>query len=110
MARRLALWLALLAAGCDFVPPGQPAGEDTQIVQDTKCFRAQLEIQRLETEVAQYHSLRGAWPESWRVLRRSGLDPWGEEYLLELDGDRPIVYSAGPDREPGTGDDVYTLE
>ena len=103
-------WFLLLGAlliGCDADLLPFPDVKDVSRIQETRIFRARLEIERLETEVAQYHVLRGEWPESWRALRRGGLDPWGAAYILDLEGEQPVVYSAGPDGKPGTADDIY---
>jgi hypothetical protein len=35
-------------------------------------------------------------------------DPWGTPYYLKIQGRSLIVGSAGPDREPGTDDDVLS--
>ncbi len=35
-----------------------------------------------------------------------GLDPWGQPYYLEIDRQNMAVGSAGPDRTPGTADDI----
>jgi len=35
-----------------------------------------------------------------------GLDPWGNEYQYECEGDDPRIWSFGPDREDNTADDV----
>lgn len=37
----------------------------------------------------------------------AGTDPWGRPYELEHAGGRAIVFSAGPDGEIGTGDDIH---
>ncbi len=81
--------------------------KDAPIVGDAKRFRAQLEITRLKTESEQFHALKGEWPDSWQALRRSGIDPWGEEYVLDSEDERAVIFSSGPDREIGTDDDVY---
>ena len=43
----------------------------------------------------------------WQALRRSGIDPWGEEYVLESEGNHAVIFSSGPYGEIGTDDDVY---
>ena len=98
----------VLLAGCDQATyePGKGA-KRVPMARNALRMRAGLEIQRLQTESEQHHALRGEWPDSWRDLRRGGRDPWGEEYVLEVDGNCAIVYSSGPDREPGTDDDIY---
>jgi hypothetical protein len=37
---------------------------------------------------------------------RATVDPWGSRYVVSCKGDRIEVRSPGPDRSPGTGDDV----
>ena len=88
------------------------AGARHTMMKDTLRFRAELEIPRLRAELEQYHALRNEWPEDWRFTRRHCLDPWGEPYLFDIEegGNRAVVYSAGPDREDGTGDEVYEVE
>lgn len=98
-----AIPLLLLVACYDPVE----AAKTAPVVADAKRFRAQQEIHRLRLESEQYHALKGEWPGSWQALRRTGLDPWGAEYVLEVDGDRAVIFSSGPDREIGTDDDVY---
>jgi hypothetical protein len=102
------LWiLAVLLMGCEadtFLPT---KGKEVLPVYDARVLRARMEIQRLAAEVEQHHALRGEWPSDWRAIGRSGLDPWGGEYVLEFERDRPIVFSPGPDGEADTDDDVY---
>ena len=107
---RYALLIALLA-GCGLEAHVE-AGAKHNMMKDTLRFRAELEIPRLKMELEQYHALHHEWPEDWRFTRRHCLDPWGEPYLfeIEVDGNRALVYSAGPDREPGTGDEVYAAD
>lgn len=109
MTRACLLLLVLSgAAGCDFgLGPAPRTARDVPIAEDAKVLRAALEIQRLEAEVLEYQTRRQEWPDGWRALGRAGHDPWGEEYVLDVVDDRPVVWSCGPDREPGTDDDVY---
>ncbi len=101
------LLLGLLAAcDVDSFPGPERKAKDAPVVEDAKVFRAQLEIQRLQSEVMQHQTMRGEWPRSWRDIKRSGRDPWGEEYVLEIVDEKPVVSSSGPDRELGTDDDV----
>jgi hypothetical protein len=51
-------------------------------------------------------------PDAAALARAAGHDarpdPWGTPYQLRcVDGEWPRVFSAGPDRIPGTGDDVH---
>lgn len=36
----------------------------------------------------------------------NGVDPWGTPFQIECRETRVRVFSAGPDKKPGTGDDV----
>jgi len=76
------------------------------VVEDAQLLRAALEMKTLAAELAQYHAAHGEWPADWRAMRRSGKDPWGNDYDFETDGDAVVVYSAGPDGEFETGDDL----
>jgi general secretion pathway protein G len=33
-------------------------------------------------------------------------DPWGSDFKISCDGDEVVVASAGPDKKPGTKDDI----
>jgi hypothetical protein len=98
-----AIPLLLLAACYDPVD----VAKDAPVVAESRRFRAQMEIARLKTESEQFHALKGEWPDSWQDLKRSGIDPWGEEYILEPEGNEAIIFSSGPDREIATDDDVF---
>jgi hypothetical protein len=104
--RQLLLALILLPAACDLGLGTQPKGKAPPVVEDAQIFRAQLEMRTLAAEVEQHHALRGEWPTDWRALKRSGMDPWGNEYALEVDGEKALVSSAGPDGDFGTDDDL----
>ena len=89
---------------------GDPAGT-TQRGLDTiaqaRGIRAEIEIRQLRTEVGQFHVLRGEWPSEDSDLLRTAIDPWGNPYVVEIDGSRALVFSAGPDGEIDTDDDVH---
>jgi general secretion pathway protein G len=51
-------------------------------------------------------------PMSWRkVMDAPPKDPWGKEYVYECPGrkhpDGYDIYSSGPDKQPGTSDDIW---
>ena len=100
-------WLAagalLFAAAC-----GVDTSPDASanIKEETRVFRARLEIPKIVEQLEQYQLRHGAWPEEWADVGRAPLDPWRKPYVFEIDGDDVIVYSLGPDGEPGTGDEV----
>ena len=101
--RFLVLLLILPASCSDPVDAAKGAPE----VADARRFRAQNEIVQLERQTEQHFRLHGEWPEDWEALGLRGTDPWGGEYVLQTDGDDAVIFSAGPDREIGTDDDVY---
>ena len=104
---RKSLCLALLLAGCGLDAPEQKA-KDSAVVLDAKFLRVQMDLHRLASEMDQYYSFHNGWPEDWSDLKRAPmLDPWGTEYGFGIEEGRPVVYSAGPDGEDGTDDDLY---
>jgi len=104
--RPLLLALLLLPACEDALEAPKTQGRRPAIVEDAQILRAELEMKTLTAELAQYHVARGEWPADWRALRRSGKDPWGNDYGFETEGDEVFVFSAGPDGEFDTDDDV----
>ncbi len=99
--------LLVALAGCGLDIAMSTDGKDPTIVQGTRSFRAQLEIERLEAELGQYEAMRGEWPDDWSFRRRATLDPWGGEYVFDIVDGSPVVVSAGSDGELDTDDDVY---
>lgn len=98
----------LLLPACGDDEPERPKqqGRAPEVVEDAQIVRARLEMKELKAELESHHALRGEWPEDWRALKRSGKDPWGNEYQFEIDVEEAIVYCAGPDGEFGTDDDI----
>ena len=101
--RRL-ISLLLLVAACD--PGAKAQGREPASVEDARVFRARLEMRQLAAELEQHRALRGDWPADWKELRRAGKDPWGGEYAFETEGEAALVFSAGPDGEFDTDDDL----
>ena len=102
--RVILLLVLLAAAGC-----GDPAGTTQRglnTIREAREIRARMEIRQLGVDVGQHHALRGEWPSESSSIRRAAVDPWGNPYQVEIDGSRAIVFSAGPDGEIGTDDDV----
>jgi hypothetical protein len=67
-----------------------------------KPFNASEEIDMLRYEARTYFELNGKYPASMDKK-----DPWGNPYIYKADSKGFILKSAGPDRKPGTGDDIY---
>ena len=84
---------------------------------------AREDIQSVETELNMYRMKHGgAYPDSLEVLTKETededallqgeyVDPWGTEIKYERRGKkRPLLTSAGPDKEFGTEDDITNLD
>jgi hypothetical protein len=106
MHKWLAIPLFLLAACGDFSPEKTIEHGRTQM-DNARAIRMRHEIRYFENELMQSYVLHGEWPPDWTFLRRSALDPWGCEYEYVIEGEQATVFSAGPDGEMGTADDVY---
>lgn len=103
---RLLLLLPLCLAACDLADGSKSKGKSLAPVEDARVFRAGLELRQLASELEQHRALRGDWPRDWSEVKRSGLDPWGNAYAFETDGEHATVVSAGPDGEFDTDDDL----
>ncbi len=102
--RIAALLLLGALAGCG-IDSSPEASAD--IKQETRIFRARLEIPRLITMIEHYQARNGEWPESWEDLDKRPIDPWDSPYEFEIQDGKPVVHSLGPDGKPGTGDEIY---
>ncbi len=69
-----------------------------------KRLKASKRLEQLRLSVEAHRIKTGSYPEvfPWRVT-----DPWGNPYVYLTDADGYRLFSAGPDGEPGTDDDVY---
>ncbi len=98
----------LLLIGCgNSTPGGDVVPIGVSVIDKARLLRVRKEIQGLEAEIMQHRGLRGEWPEDWGFLRRSAADPWGTDYEFVIEDERVVVYSAGPDRELETEDDIF---
>jgi general secretion pathway protein G len=95
-----------------------------------KAAKAQADIKSISTALLSYEAVNGVLPSTeqglaalvnkptgeprprnWqRVMEGLVIDPWGMNYFYESPGkhhpDSYDLYSAGPDRKPGTDDDI----
>ena len=67
--------------------------------------------QALSNGVDLYHVDTGQWPDSLsqlvpKYLKDVHKDPWGKDYAYVRSGDGYDVYSYGPDKAQGGGDDI----
>ena len=96
-----------------------------------KTMRVQADIQAIKTQLQLYESMNGFYPSTeqglqslvsqpqsdprptrwYQLFRELPKDPWGSDYIYRNPGQKNPggydLYSAGPDRQPDTGDDDW---
>ena len=80
-------------------------------LQDAQIRTAGLDLKAISNSVDLYHVETGQWPDSLgqlvpKFIRDLHKDPWGQEYSYVKTGDGYDVYSYGPDKAQGGGDDI----
>jgi general secretion pathway protein G len=114
--------IALLAGAAIYMMKGN--------VDQAKIVRAEADIQNVMTQLMLYETLTGTMPTTqqglgalverptgepqprkWRQLMpQVPLDPWNNPYLIRnpatMSKDKVDLYSAGPDLQPNTPDDI----
>ncbi|TMA25284.1 MAG: prepilin-type N-terminal cleavage/methylation domain-containing protein [Deltaproteobacteria bacterium] len=80
-------------------------------LKDAQRQTATLDLKSISNGVDLYHVETGQWPESLQQLVPKFLkdvhkDPWGVDYVYVKSGDGYDVYSYGPDKAQGGGDDI----
>jgi general secretion pathway protein G len=95
--------LGLIAGAIGFSVFGQ--------LKDAQIKSAKLDLQGLSNGVDLYHVDTGQWPDGLqqlvpKYLRELRKDPWGKDYSYVRSGDGYDVYSYGPDKAQGGGDDI----
>lgn len=94
--RDLVLVFALLACGaCSDAP------DDPKTVAERQCRGVYDRLMRWVTGHGRYPTT----DEEWDSVR-TGKDPWGNPLEITLDGGAARVWSAGPDGEERTEDDI----
>ena len=127
-SRRRALLAAGIGAGGALLQIGIVvawlliAGPGSETLSTASRQAAQEDLERLVEALEEYHVRRGAYPASLAELQRSSMAtrfiniydqagglfrlPRPYEYHPAADGRSYDLYSAGPDREPATADDI----
>ena len=82
-----------------------------QRLKETQVRSAQLDLKAISNGVDLYHVETGQWPDGIQQLVPKYLkdlhkDPWGVDYAYVRSGDGFDVYSYGPDKVQGGGDDI----
>jgi general secretion pathway protein G len=80
-------------------------------LKEAQIKTARLDLQAISNGVDLYHVETGNWPDSLQALvpkfvREVHKDPWGGEYSFVRAGEGYDVYSYGPDKAQGGGDDI----
>ncbi len=80
-------------------------------LKEAQIKTATLDLKAISNSVDLYHVETGQWPDSLTALvpkfiRDLHKDPWGQEYSYVKTGDGYDVYSYGPDKAQGGGDDI----
>ncbi len=82
-----------------------------QSLKEAQIKTARLDLQAISQGVDLYHVETGNWPDSLvaltpKFLKELRKDPWGNEYQYLRTGDGYDVYTYGPDKAQGGGDDI----
>jgi general secretion pathway protein G len=80
-------------------------------LKEAQIRAAKLDLQSISNGVDLYHVETGQWPDSLQLLvpkyvKDLHKDPWGAEYSYVRTGEGYDVYSYGPDKAQGGGDDI----
>ena len=80
-------------------------------LKEAQIKTATLDLKAISNSVDLYHVETGQWPDSLgqlvpKFIRDLHKDPWGQEYSYVKTGDGYDVYSYGPDKAQGGGDDI----
>jgi general secretion pathway protein G len=118
--------IALLAGSAIYLMRGN--------VDDTKFVRAEIDVQNILNQLQLYSVQNGNYPSTeqgifalvekpsgepqprkWRaLLEKVPIDPWGVPYQIRNPATKSKsgidLFSAGPDRQPNTADDVGNWE
>ncbi len=107
MVRILLVSVVFALAACGDLSPTGTVERGIPQMKRAERLRIQQEIRYFERELGQRYAIDGEWPDDWSFLRRSSNDPWGNPYHFYVEDGEAVVFSAGPDGEPDTADDVH---
>ena len=80
-------------------------------LKEAQVRTATLDLKAISNGVDLYHVETGQWPDGLRLLVPKYIkdlhkDPWGSDYAYVRSGEGYDVYSYGPDKAQGGGDDI----
>jgi general secretion pathway protein G len=114
--------VCLFLVGCEQAAP-KPTAEDAEAIK--KVGNARTTTETLFRICELYKGQNGQYPDKFEDLAtkpegdagkkwggpyvfegKLPKDPWGQNYVIERNGDEVIIFSLGPDGKPKTSDDV----
>jgi general secretion pathway protein G len=80
-------------------------------LKEAQVRTATLDLKSISNGVDLYHVETGQWPDGLaqlvpKYIKDLHKDPWGSEYSYVRSGEGYEVYSYGPDKAQGGGDDI----
>ena len=80
-------------------------------LKEAQIRTARLDIKAIGNGIDLFHVETGQWPDGLqqlvpKYLKEVHKDPWGTDYAFLRSGDGYEVYSYGPDKAQGGGDDI----
>ncbi len=80
-------------------------------LKEAQIKTATLDLKAISNGVDLYHVETGQWPDGLtglvpKYVKELHKDPWGSDYSYVRTGDGYDVYSYGPDKAQGGGDDI----
>ena len=80
-------------------------------LKEAQIRTATLDLKSISNGVDLYHVETGTWPDGLsqlvpKYIKDLHKDPWGSEYSYVRTGEGYDVYSYGPDKAQGGGDDI----
>ena len=83
-------------------------GTNTRL-EEARVEKARVQISTVKMAAELAYMKTGKWPASLADVEISRKDdPWGHPFHYSIAGSNsePVIFSAGPDGQPGNGDDV----
>ena len=83
-------------------------GTNTRL-EEARIEKAKVQISTVKMAAELAYMKTGKWPASLAQVEISRKkDPWGHDFHYSIAGSssEPVIFSAGPDGQPGNGDDV----
>lgn len=106
VAAGLATWVAETALRAGVLEPLVAPVLRRSAAEEVKTIAREIQQQAADERMLPSPAGFPAYLRRNQLSGRGVLDPWGMAYRLRLSRDSVVVWSAGPDRVPGTADDL----